>query len=103
MSRYIIRRLLTLIPVLFAVSIFVFCVLRLGKTDPALAYARISGLPATPEILQDVRTNLGLDNPIWQQYWDWLISALQGDMGLSYVSSKPALGEILYFLHLLFN
>ncbi len=98
MSRYIVRRLLTLIPLLLGVSLFVFCVLRLGKTDPAMAYARISGLPATPAILDDIRIELGLNNPIWQQYLDWLGAALHGDMGLSYVSGKPALGEILYFL-----
>ncbi len=98
MLRYIINRLLTLIPLLFGVSLFVFCVLRLGKTDPALAYARLSGLPATDAILTDIRLELGLNNPLWQQYLDWLWAALHGDMGLSYVSAKPALDEILYFL-----
>ncbi len=98
MLKYVIRRLLTLIPLGFGVSLFVFCVLRLGKTDPALAYARISGLPPTETILADIRTSLGLDNPLWQQYFDWLSKALQGDMGLSYVSGSSALGEILYFL-----
>ncbi len=98
MLRYILRRILALIPLFIGVSLFVFFVLRLGKTDPALAYARISGLPATEQILSDVRISLGLNNPIWQQYLDWLKAALQGDLGLSYVSGKPALGEILYFL-----
>ncbi len=98
MLRFILRRLLTLIPLLLGISLFVFCVLRLGKTDPALAYARISGLPPTEQILSEIRLNLGLENPLWQQYIDWLMAALQGNMGLSYVSAKPALDEILYFL-----
>ncbi len=98
MLRYITRRLLTLIPLCLGVSLFVFCVLRLGKTDPALAYARISGLPPTEKILASIRADLGLNNPFWQQYFDWITNTLQGDMGLSYVSGNSALGEILYFL-----
>ncbi len=98
MLKYIIKRLLMLIPLSLGVSIFVFFVLRLGKTDPAMAYNKLSGLPATEAMLEKTRAELGLNEPLWQQYLDWLMAALQGDLGMSYVSKSSALGEILYFL-----
>ena len=98
MIRFLCRRLLLLFPLLLGVSVFVFAVLRHGKTDPAMAYLRLSGLPPTESMLAATRENLGLNNPLWKQYLDWLTSALQGDMGLSYVTGNSALHEILYYL-----
>ncbi len=98
MLRFIARRLLALIPLSLGISLFVFLVLRLGDADAALAYVRLSGLPPTQEVLEQVRLELGLNLPLWQQYLYWLGEAVQGNWGLSYVSGKSALGEILKYL-----
>ncbi len=98
MLSFIIRRVLSLIPVCLGISFFVFAILRLGDADAAMAYVRLSGLPPTEAVLEQVREELGLHLPLWQQYWEWLVLAVQGNWGLSYVSGTSALGEILAFI-----
>ncbi len=98
MLKFIIRRLLSFIPLCLGISLFVFVILRLGDADAALAYVRLSGLPPTEEMLAQVREELGLNLPLWQQYWQWLQGAVQGDWGTSYVTKAPALEEILAFI-----
>ncbi len=92
------RRLLALVPLGLGISLFVFLVLRLGDADAALAYVRLSGLPPTEDVLREVRAELGLNLPLWQQYLRWLSEAMQGNWGVSYVSGTSALGEILQYL-----
>jgi peptide/nickel transport system permease protein len=79
--RYLAGRLLQLIPVLFGVSIVVFLLVRLIPGDPAIA---ILGSRATPELVARVRDQLGLNLPMWQQYLNYLTSALRGDFGVSF-------------------
>ncbi len=95
---YIFRRLIAVIPLLLAISFFVFSILRLGNTDAAMSYIRISGLPPTQDILDQVREEFGLNLPLWQQYWNWLLDALKGDWGLSYVTGTSALNEVLAYM-----
>lgn len=84
--RYILQRLLLLLPVLFGTSILIFLLLRLIPGDPA---AVILGLRSTPERLAIVRDELGLDLPIHEQYFQWLGKVLQGDLGQDYRSNIP--------------
>jgi nickel transport system permease protein len=98
MLRFIIRRLLVLVPLLLAVSAIVFLILRMGKGDPAMAYLRLSQIPPTDEALAVARELLGLNKPLAVQYLDWLARALRLDFGLSYVTRRPVLAEILYYL-----
>lgn len=98
MLRYIARRIGILIPILFLVSVLVFLMLRLAKGDPAIAYLRLSNIPPTAEALEYAVRMLGLDLPLWEQYPRWAGRAIQGDFGLSWVTGKPVLGEILYYL-----
>lgn len=98
MARYIVRRILTLIPILFVVSAAVFLVLRMAKGDPAMAYLRMSNIPPTEQALMEARTQLGLDKPVAVQYADWLTKALRLDFGRSYVTGRPVLEEILHYL-----
>ncbi len=98
MIRFIIRRLLLLAPLLLAVSIVVFLILRLGPNDPAMSYLRLSQIPPTDEALATAREFLGLNKPLLVQYFDWLIRAIRLDFGLSYVTRRPVLNEILYYL-----
>lgn len=81
MIRYLAGRLVQLIPVLVGVSMVVFLLVRLIPGDPAIA---ILGSRATPELVARVRDQLGLDLPIWQQYLNFLGSALRGDFGVSF-------------------
>lgn len=98
MLRFIFRRLLVLVPLLLAVSIIVFLILRLGPNDPAMSYLRLSQILPTDESLAAAREFLGLNKPLLTQYLDWLGKALRLDFGLSYVTRRPVLDDILYYL-----
>lgn len=98
MWRYATRRLLLLIPMIFAASLLIFLMLRLGTGDPALGYLRLSNLPPTPEMVASTRAMLGLDQPLWMQYAHWLWRALHLDFGLSYATQRPVLDDVLGFL-----
>jgi peptide/nickel transport system permease protein len=80
MTRYIVRRVLLMLPVAFLVTIIAFGLLRLAPGDPVLAYA---GEERDPESLDQIRRSLGLDQPLPVQYLAWLGRAMQGDFGRS--------------------
>ncbi len=98
MLTFILRRVLLLIPLLLAVSILVFLILRLGENDPAMAYLRLSRIPPSDQALAAAREHLGLDRPWMIQYLSWLWRAVHLDFGLSYVTGTPVLERILYYL-----
>ncbi|HHC4502697.1 TPA: ABC transporter permease subunit [Klebsiella pneumoniae] len=98
MLRYILRRLLLLIPLLLAASAIIFLLLRLGTGDPALDYLRLSNLPPTEEMVASTRELLGLNQPLAMQYLHWLWRALHLDFGLSYATQRPVLDDLLHFL-----
>jgi peptide/nickel transport system permease protein len=87
------RRLLTAIPILLGVSILTFLVIEL---IPGNAAQQLLGPEATPEQLQQMEEQMGLNRPPVERYLDWLTAALQGDLGRSLVSGQPVtdvLGE----------
>lgn len=90
MLRYIIRRLVATIPVLFGLSFVLFAFVHLLPGDPC---AIILGDRATDEACRQLRANLGLDLPIWQQYIDYLARLLHGDFGASIVTNRSVLSE----------
>ena len=92
MWRYILKRLLLLVPVLLGISIIVFLIMELIPGDAAQA---ILGSFATPENLERVRSELGLDKPLVQRYFIWLGNILQGDFGRSYSLNRPVIDEVL--------
>jgi nickel transport system permease protein len=98
MQRYLLRRILLLIPMIFAASVIIFLMLRLGTGDPALDYLRLSNLPPTPEMVASTRTMLGLDQPLVVQYGRWLWRALHLDFGVSFATQRPVLDDVLRFL-----
>lgn len=98
MSRYLLRRLLILIPMILAASVVIFLLLRLGTGDPAMDYLRLSSLPPTPEMIAATRAQLGLDQPLAVQYFHWLWHALHLDFGISYATQRPVLDDVLHFL-----
>ncbi len=79
---YISKRLVSLIPVLLGISLIVFFLIRLIPGDPA---ASLLGSHATPEAIREIRSQLGLDLPVWSQYLTFLGHLLQGNLGHSYV------------------
>jgi peptide/nickel transport system permease protein len=92
MSRYIIHRLLLLLPVLLGVTLVVFGVMSLVPGDPALA---ILGPYGTPERLAELRSELGLDRPWPVRYLGWLGGLLGGDLGRSVSLERPVLDAVL--------
>jgi peptide/nickel transport system permease protein len=81
MIRYAAGRVVAIVPVLLGVSIIVFLLIRLIPGNPAIS---ILGERATPELVERVRNQLGLDLPIWRQYFHFLGNASRGDFGASY-------------------
>ncbi len=92
MTRYIIRRLLQAIPLLLAISIAVFALMQAIPGGPLAAYENNPNI--TPEDLERLKDELGLNVPFHQQYLNWLGAILQGDWGTSLVTQRPALVEI---------
>ncbi|HET7520468.1 MAG TPA: ABC transporter permease, partial [Candidatus Limnocylindria bacterium] len=90
-TAFILRRLLLTIPVMLAMSIFVFLMLRLVPGDPVRT---MLGFRATPETIATVREALGLDRPLHEQYFSWLGGVLRGDLGADFISGAP-LTELL--------
>ncbi len=86
MLGFLLKRILAAIPVMAVVALFVFLLLRLTPGDPA---AIIAGDNATPEQLDRIRTALGLDRPLYVQFFEWAGKLLQGDLGVSLISQKP--------------
>ena len=92
MGRYILRRLISAIPVLLGITVIVFAIMSLIPGDPATA---ILGAYATPENVARINRDLGLDQPAIQRYFIWLGNMLTGEFGRSYSLNRPVLDEIL--------
>lgn len=92
MTGYILKRLVSAIPVLFGLSVIVFLIMGLIPGDPATA---ILGSYATPENVERINRQLGLDKTLLEQYGIWISNLLQGDFGRSYILNRPVLDEIL--------
>lgn len=91
MGAYLIKRLLAVVPILFGLSIIVFLMMALIPGDPATA---ILGSYATPENVERLNRQLGLDQSLVEQYLTWLGNLLQGDMGRSYALNRPVADEV---------
>ena len=93
MNRIPWQRLVWMAPILLGVSIVAFGLMRALPGDFIQAAAGTTEL--TPEARETLRRQLGLDEPIWQQYLQWLAAALRGDLGTSFTTQKPVLDELL--------
>ena len=91
---YILRRLLGLVPLLLAISFFAFVIIQLSPSDPAEVAIRVNALTPTPELIAEVREEMGLDKPFLQRYATWLDRAVHGDLGKSYVDGKDVAAEM---------
>ncbi len=95
MLSYTIRRLFMLIPVLIGMSILVFSIIHLIPGDPAKT---ILGQKATPQVLEQMREDLGLNKPLMVQYKDYVVNLLHGNLGKSIRTDVPITQEMKPYL-----
>jgi len=96
-ATYILRRILIAIPVMLGITIVSFVALSLAPGDPLLARLspeQLNQIARNPQILEDRRHELGLDQPVPIRYVRWLAGAVQGDFGFSLQSHRPVSEEI---------
>ncbi|MEG0289315.1 MAG: ABC transporter permease [Carnobacterium sp.] len=86
MKKYILKRLMIAVPVLFMVSIFSFVIINLAPGNPVDLYVAPD---ATAEQIEATKTALGLDQPLPVQYIKWITNLLQGNLGFSYSTRQP--------------
>ncbi|KAB2336623.1 glutathione ABC transporter permease GsiC [Cytobacillus depressus] len=91
MLKYLLKRLIGIIPILLLVSIFIFLFVHMIPGDPARL---VAGPDAALEDVEMVRKELGLDRPIYVQYFDFVTNIFQGDLGNSLKTGRPVLEEI---------
>src|ERR1035437_1605714 len=92
MLRYIRNRILISLPTVLAVTLVVFLMLQLVPGDPAEIF--LGEHFSTPQLLAQVRHQMGLDRPLYVQYFDFLWKALHGDLGRSLQTNVPVLEQI---------
>ena len=93
MRQFIVVRLISMVFTLFGLSILVFLLARLIPGD--VVQLSLEQAERTPEMVQELRSFFGLDQPLHVQYWRWLSDVLQGDLGTSWRSGNSVLGLIL--------
>lgn len=93
--RFLLPRLLQLVPVLLGVSVISFGLMHLTPGDPAEILLRADGVKPTAEAIAATRHALGLEGPLYIQYWHWLDRVLHLDLGQSYSSGRPVLTELM--------
>jgi len=95
MLRYTAKRLVLMVPVLLGVTLLVFLIFYLTPGDPARVVLGDMGQGATPEAIEQLRHQLGLDQPWYMQYANFVRKAAMGDFGRSFRGDRPVLPEIL--------
>jgi dipeptide transport system permease protein len=93
MFRYVLHKLLLIVPTVVGISIAAFAFIRLLPGDPIIAIAGERGI--TPENYAALRERFGFNEPIWQQYFDYVWRLLHGDLGISFSTKRPVLDEFL--------
>ncbi|MBQ8975153.1 MAG: ABC transporter permease [Oscillospiraceae bacterium] len=95
MPRYILCRLLSLIPVLLGVTFITYGLMYISPKDPVEMMLQAQGTAPSREIVDAMRSQLGLDRPFIVQYLDWLWRFVRGDMGVSYVDGTSVSAMLL--------
>ena len=95
MKKYIIKRLLQLIPILFGITLLTFVLMHTSSVDAVDMMEQNTGMAWTEEQKAAVREELGLDKSVPVQYLNWVGNMLKGDMGISYISGQPVLQMFL--------
>ena len=93
MLRFVLSRLVTFIPTFFGVTLVSFAFIRLLPGDPIQLLAGERSV--SPKRYAELEAQLGFDQPLWQQYFDYLFGIFQGDLGTSFVTRRPVLDEFM--------
>ncbi len=95
MTKIVLRRLAMLVLVIFGVSVICFVISRLIPGDPA---QMMLGPRTTPQAIAEMRSRLGLDQPVTTQYIQYMSDLLRGDFGVSIITRQPVLGELWSYI-----
>ncbi len=95
MKKFILKRVLSVIPVLIVVSVVIFLLVHLVPGDPAAA---MLGDMASAEDIAALRAKMGLDRPLIEQYFVWIINMFRGDFGTSVANGEPVLSVVVSHL-----
>ena len=95
MNHYVLKRMIQLIPILFAITFLSYGMMRIAGSDVVTQKMENTGTVVSDEVLNAAREQLGLDKPFLTQYVVWLGKLLRGDMGNSYVSGKPVFATFI--------
>jgi nickel transport system permease protein len=96
MGNYILKRIMSIIPVFLLATLLTTGMVHLSSVDPAEAYLTAAHIQPTDEILAQKRHEFGLDQPFFIQYVNSIMKICQLDFGISYVSNKPVWNEVIY-------
>src|SRR6476646_8473605 len=91
--RFLARRCLQALPLLFVISTLVFALIHAAPGGPLAIY--LSNPNVRPADIERLRRALGLDRPLWQQYWSWLWAFARGDWGYSFSDGRPVAARIV--------
>jgi peptide/nickel transport system permease protein len=92
-AKFLLRRALQAVPLLLVISGLVFLLIHSAPGGPLAIY--LSNPNVRPEDIERLRRALGLDRPLWQQYWSWLAAFSQGDWGYSFSDGRPVASRII--------
>ena len=92
MLKYLLRRIIVFIPLMFGVILIVFLLLRLMPGSPVY---RLAGSNANEAMIQAITSKMGLDKPLWEQFIIYLQGLLHGDLGLSWQTSNPVSVDLI--------
>ncbi len=95
MQRYLVKRLVGAVPLLFFITVISFAIIHLAPGGPAEIYL---GTSANPESVAQINHALGLDQPIYIQYVKWMFALLHGNFGTSFTTGQPVIQDILQAL-----
>jgi peptide/nickel transport system permease protein len=93
LPRFLVRRCLQAVPLLLIVSVLVFALIHAAPGGPLAIY--LANPNVRPADIERLRRALGLDRPLWQQYWAWLWAFAQGDWGYSFSDGRPVAARII--------
>ena len=93
MKKYVLKRLLLMIPTFLGVTIVVYLLMSLAPGSPMDAFLSVPGI--TEAELLRIKESIGLDKPVFVQYFHWLVNILQGNFGYSFSGSRPVMGLIM--------
>src|SRR5688500_16913526 len=91
MGGYVLKRILLAVPTLVGVTLITFALTYLLPGNPALVKA---GPLATPEHIREMERTMGLDRPVWVQYWRYVSGVVRGDLGESSMTGRPVLQDL---------